>query len=115
MTSRRPLSVTALALLFVMAGVLGMAHHGAQLARSGCCNGSAAVAVAVRVAMTVSGVLALYGVGWSRWALTALAAYFLVSADLRSPMAVVFHAVLLGATARILFSESATAFFRRRA
>jgi hypothetical protein len=110
LVSRRPLSVTLVAYLFVAAGLVGIAYHGRDLA--GPELGAEAIWVLLlRLAAIVAGVFLLRGANWARVVAIAWIAYHVVLSGFHSASELAVHLVFLVVIAWVLLRPSVAAFF----
>jgi uncharacterized membrane protein len=112
-TTRRPISVTLAAWLFVIAGTVGLAAHWSELAPAAALAGDAIWVVIVRVLAIVAGVFLLRGAPWARWLALAWLAYHVALGAAHSPFELAVHAVFLVVVAAALLHRAANAYFGR--
>jgi hypothetical protein len=104
---KRPISVTMLGFLFIVAGLVGVAYH--------LCERPADPAIVlitfIRIVAVVGGVFLLRGHSWARWLLVGWLAFHVVSA-LHSLSEMAAHGVLLIVVAYFLFTPPAAKYFQ---
>lgn len=108
----RPRSVTAIAYLFVAAGVFGLAYHAADIDPRGPFDYRLAWVLVVRLLAIVAGVFLLRGANWARWLAIAWIGYHVALSALHSWVDTAVHAVLLAGIAYVLLRPPVAAFFR---
>jgi hypothetical protein len=111
---KRPHSVTAIAWLFIAAGVLGFGHHVTELDLRQPFADGVLWTLIVRLLALVAGVFMLRGADWARWLALAWLAFHVLLGAAHSVSNAVIHAILLGAIAFALLRPSTTAWFRQR-
>jgi len=110
---KRPVAVTAVGTLFVLAGLVGLTYHAMELGRSGPRDADLYLVLFVRVLALVSGVFIFRGANWARWLAMAWMAYHAVlSAFDRSTSGVVVHLLMLAAISYLLLRRDTSAYFR---
>ena len=105
---KRPLPVTILGCLFIVAGLVGLAYH---LSESPLEHGIVLVSM-VRIIAVIGGVFLLMGRGWARWLLLAWIAFHVVVSAFHSLSETVAHLVLLVLIAYFLLKPPASNYFR---
>ena len=110
-TIRRPLSVTIIAWLFILAGSVGVAYHATDF-RSKAPFDHASVCL-VRVIAIIAGVYLLRGRNWARWVLVLWLAYHVLLAAFHTVGGVVMHVILLAVIGYFLFRANASAYFQK--
>jgi hypothetical protein len=100
----RPLSVTLIGVLFVAAGIVGLAHHVAEFEPW---------VLVLRVLAIVAGGFILLGADWARWLALGWVAYHVVVGAFHSWSEALAHVVVLAGCAVALLHPRATAYFRR--
>ncbi len=110
---KRPLSVTLISCLFLVAGVVGIAYHSSELKELGAAPDSIWV-LAVRLLAIIGGVFALRGENWARWLLLAWISYHVFLSMYHPVSELVMHVVLLIVVIYILFLSKASTYFRKQ-
>jgi hypothetical protein len=110
----RPPSVTAIGILFVAVGVLGLAYHSGELTLKDPFHNNAVWILLVRFLAIVGAVFLLAGANWARWFLLVWLAYHVLLSALHTPLKLVIHTLLLGVIAYVLFRRPASRYFRTR-
>ena len=105
---KRPLPITILGCLFIVAGLVGLAYH---LSERPLEHGIVLVSM-VRIIAVIGGVFLLMGRGWARWLLLAWIAFHVVVSALYSLSNTVAHLVLLLLVAHFLLKPPASNYFR---
>ena len=108
----RPLSVTVIGLLFIVAGAVGLAYHAKDLEVADPFKNDVVWVCLVRLLAIVFGVFTLRGRNWARWGLISWMAYHVLLSAYHSLREVLMHALLLAVFAWFLFRPVASAYFR---
>ena len=112
-TSKRPIAVSAVGILFVLAGLVGLTYHAMELGRPGPRDADLPLVLFVRVLALVAGVFLFRGASWARWLTMAWMAYHaILSAFDGSVSGVVVHTLMLAAISHLLLRPDSAAFFR---
>jgi hypothetical protein len=107
---KRPLFVTILGCLFIVAGTVGLVYH---LSERPLEPGIVVVSF-VRVLAIVGGVFLLLGHGWARWLLLAWLAFHVAVSALHSVSESLAHLALLVAFGYFLLTPPASTYFQFR-
>src|SRR6476620_7475137 len=110
--NKRPLSVTMIGCLFLVAGTVGLVYHVREFTRPAPFQYEVLWVSLVRVMAVVGAIFLLRGHNWARWLLVAWLAYHVVLSALHSMPQAIFHAALLAVIAYFLFRPPASAYFR---
>jgi hypothetical protein len=105
---KRPLTVTILGYLFIVAGLVGLVYH---LSESPHDHGIVLVSV-VRIIAVVGGVFLLIGRDWARWLMLAWLAFHVVVSAFHSLSEFLPHLVLLMVVGYVLLGPPASNYFR---
>jgi len=108
--NKRPISVTLLADLLIVAGAVGIAYHFTDF--RGARPGEYFGVLAVRLLAIVCGVFLLRGQGWARWLAMAWIAFHVGLSYFHSMQQMAMHAVVLLVFAVVLFRSAANRYFR---
>ena len=108
--NRCPLTVTIVAWIYIVAGVIGFAYHAANFG----------VPIAydfvwvelLRLTAVVCGVYMLRGRNWARWLALAWISYHVVLSGFHSWFELAAHTLLCATFAYFLFRPPATRYFR---
>lgn len=109
----RPRSVTAMGVLFIGVGIVGLAYHASEVDLAHPFQSDALLIQFVRLLAVVAGVFILRGANWARWLAIAWMAFHVIVSALHSAGEALAHAVLLAAIAYVLLRPAASAYFRR--
>ena len=112
--SKRPLSVTVIGWLFVLAGVIGLAYHASDFGARRPFQYDLVLVSFVRLLAILFGVFLLRGSNWARWGLILWLAYHVILSGFHSVFEFVMHSVLLALIAYFLFRPKVSAYFRAR-
>ncbi len=110
--TKRPISITVISGIFLLAGVVGLAYHGAELARAGRYQQGDFWVLFVRLLAVIGGAFLLRGANWARWLLVAWLMFHVALSALHSASEFIVHGLLLGVIAYFLFHRPASAYFR---
>ena len=105
---KRPIPVTILGSLFIVAGLVGIAYHLSERP----VGPSIVLVTFVRLLAMVGGVFLLMGHSWARWLLVAWLAFHVVVSGFHSLSEMAAHAVLLMVVAYLLFTPPASKYFQ---
>src|SRR5947209_4858406 len=114
-TIRRPISVSVIGVLFLVAGIVGVAYHAREFTLRGPIQSDVVLVCLVRVLAIVGGVFLLRGHDWARWLLVGWMAFHVVISGFHSVSELIVHAGLLGIIAYWLFRAEALRYFRPEA
>lgn len=104
--SHRPVSVSIVAVLYVIAGVAGILYHGKELVTPGGITLAALGILLVRLLAIVAGISLFLGRRWARWLVIGWMAFHVIVRALNSPEQFVFHLVFLILLCIVLFRTS---------
>ena len=108
----RPLAVTLVGLLFVVAGIVGLAYHATEIDTSAGVRVEAVWILLLRLLAIVGGLFVLRGRNWARWLLVGWMGYHVVLSARHSLFEIAVHALLLVLIAYGLFRRASAAFFQ---
>ena len=109
----RPRSVTAMGVLFIGVGIVGLVYHASEIDFAHLFESDALLILFVRLLAVVAGVFMLRGANWARWLAIAWMAFHVVVSAFNSVGEALMHAVLLAVIAYVLLRPDASAYFRR--
>lgn len=109
--NKRPLAVTIIACLFIIAGLVGFSYHVTKFDVNGPVQYEHIWILILRVLVIVCGVFMLRGSNWARWLLLVWIAYHVVLSAFHTLPEMAIHSVLLAVVAYLLFRPSASAYF----
>jgi hypothetical protein len=107
---KRPLSVTLIACLFIIAGSVGFVYH---LHTDRPLNHWVIIIFAVRLFAVVGGAFLLLGQNWARWLLLAWLAFHVCGSALHSYSEALAHLALLILLGYILLRPPASNYFQQ--
>ena len=110
--SRRPHSVTAIGVLFIIVGVVSVAYHASEFKTRGSFQYDLVWVLVVRLTALVCGVFMLRGSNWARWVGVGWMAFHVGLSAVHSWSALIVHGALLGIIVYCLFRPPASAYFR---
>jgi hypothetical protein len=108
---KRPLSVTIISLLFMIAGISGIVYHASEWIDVGTQPEDILVFI-IRLLAIVGGVFAWRGHNWARWLLLTWITYHVVLSFYHTTAELVMHGVLMVVTFIALFNRKANAYFK---
>lgn len=109
----RPLPVIIVAVLFILAGVIGFAYHAKELFDVN--NKDETIwMLFLRILAVVCGLLLLFRINWSRWLAIAWLAYHVFISALNSTAEMITHILFLIVVIVLLFLPVSSAFFQHK-
>jgi hypothetical protein len=105
---KRPLAVTTLGCLFILAGLVGLIYHFSDRPLK---VGIVLVSM-VRIVAIVGGIFLLLGRGWARWILLAWLSFHVVISAFHSVSESLAHLALLAMVGYFLFTEPGAKYFQ---
>jgi len=111
---KRPLSVTSIGWLFILAGTVGLVYHGAEFKRGGAFQYELVLVCLIRLFAIVCGLFILRGRNWARWGLLVWIAYHVVLSAFHTLSELIMHSLLFVIVAWFLLRPRAAAYFRAR-
>jgi hypothetical protein len=114
-SARRPWTVTAIAFLFIAAGLLGVTHHATDMFSGGTFRLDEVWLVLIRSLAIVAGVFMLRRADWARWLALAWLAYHVALSAFHSFSDTLIHGLLLAGIAFVLLHSASAAWFRGEA
>ena len=109
--TKRPLSVTIIGWLFIVAGAVGLVYHGTEFKIGGPVRYELALVCLIRLLAIVCGIFMLRGRDWARWGLLVWIAYHVVLSAFHSLSQFLMHGLLLAVVAWFLLRPRASAYF----
>lgn len=110
--SKRPLSVTIIAWLFVAAGVVGLAYHATEFKLARPFENDALWICFVRLLAIIGGVYLLRAQNWARWLCIAWMAWHVALSAIHSLSELITHTLMLVVFTFFLFRPRASVYFR---
>ena len=110
--NKRPHSVTAIGCIFIVAGVIGLAYHGAEFKAQRPFVYDSVWVLLVRVLAILGGVFLLRGSDWARWFLLIWIAYHVILSAFHSVFELITHSLLFAVIAYFLYRPRVSAYFR---
>ena len=110
--NERPRSVTAIGCIFIVAGVIGLAYHGAEFKAQRPFDYDIVWVLLVRLLAILGGVFLLRGSDWARWLLLIWIAYHVILSAFHSMFEVIMHGLLFAVIAYFLYRPRVSAYFR---
>ena len=110
--TKRPLSVTIIGWLFIVAGAVGLVYHGTEFKIGGPFKYELVMVCLIRLLAIVCGVFMLRGKNWARWGLLIWIAYHVVLSAFHTLSELVMHSLLFVIVAWFLLRPKASAYFR---
>jgi hypothetical protein len=111
---KRPLSVTVIGGLFLVAGLVGIAYHATDFKAQGFFQSDLVWVCFVRFLAIIGGSFLLRGSNWARWLLVVWMAYHVVLSAFHTPFELIMHSLLLAVIAYFLFRPAASVYFRQQ-
>lgn len=110
--NKRPLSVTIIAWIYIVAGVVGLAYHAKEFKLSPLFENDGFWICFVRLLAIVCGAFMLRGHNWARWLSVAWMAWHVYLSIFHPLSELIMHSLLLVVFAFLLFRPGAAAYFR---
>ena len=110
--NKRPHSVTAIGFIFVAAGAIGLAYHGAEFKAQRPFVYDNVWVLLVRLLAILGGVFLLHGKDWARWFLLIWIAYHVILSAFHSAFELITHSLLFAVIAYFLYRPRVSAYFR---
>jgi hypothetical protein len=110
--NKRPRSVTAIGCIFIVAGVIGLAYHGAEFKAQRYFDYENVWVLLVRLLAILGGVFLLRGSDWARWFLLIWIAYHVILSAFHSVFELITHSLLFAVIAFFLYRPRVSAYFR---
>jgi len=106
---KRPLSITIIGLMFIAAGLAGLAYHAHEFNPRSAQN---LWVFLVRLLAILGGVFLLRGRNWARWLLVAWVGFHVALSVLHTPFELLVHGLLFAGLLVFLFRGPAPSYFR---
>lgn len=113
-TSHRPIPVTIVAIIYILAGGTGIIYHAREYFVQEIVSPQMIWVLCIRLIAIVCGILLLKGLGWSRWLAITWLAYHVIIGFYHTVSEGVMHLVLLGVVAVLLYLPASSAYFKLR-
>jgi hypothetical protein len=109
--AKRPVWVTAVAVVLGLSGVVGLAYHSSELSANTPLLSEEYGVLLLRLVAIVTGVFLFRGANWARWLALAWIGFHVVISlpDVGKSLT---HVVILAIFAMVLFSRNSTTWFR---
>ena len=108
---QRPLSITILACVYIVAGAIGFAAHLTDFRASDAFRYDGIWIELVRLLAVLAGAFMLRGRNWARWLAMAWIAFHVVLSIFHSRMELIVHALICAAFAWCLFGPGTSRYF----
>ncbi len=109
---KRPLAVTVVGWLSIIAGAVGFIYHLKDVDRQHPFADDAIWILAVRLIAVLAGIFVLRRINAGRWILVVWMAYHVVLSYLHAPASLAMHVLLLAAIVLSLFNASVNRYFK---
>jgi hypothetical protein len=110
--NKRPLSVTVISVIFLVAGVIGLVYHATEFKSQTPFRYDLVWVSLVRLLAIICAVFMLRAGNWARWLLVIWIAYHVVLSAFHSASELIIHSLLLVVVAYFLFRPSTSLYFR---
>jgi uncharacterized membrane protein HdeD (DUF308 family) len=110
--NKRPLAVTVIGWIFIVAGVIGLAYHIRELNPQRPFKDDVIWVLLVRLLAVLGGLFLLRGREWARWILLIWMAYHVILSAVHSIFELIMHTLLFAVIAYFLFRPRVSAYFR---
>ena len=108
--NKRPLLVTLISWLFILAGAVGLAYHGTEFAKG--IRYELILVLLLRLLAIIAGLFMLRGKNWARWVLIGWLLYHVILSAFHSQSELIMHCLLLIVIGYFLFRAKASTYFR---
>jgi len=112
MATKRPLSVTIIGWLFIVAGAVGLVYHAPELKAGASFRYEPVLVCLIRLLAIVCGAFMVRGSNWARWGLLVWIAYHVVLSVFHTRFELVMHSLLFAVVAWFLLRPKAAEYFR---
>jgi hypothetical protein len=113
MMKKRPVTVILVAVLFMLAGLIGFIYHFKDFFTPGNNPGEIVWVLLIRILAVLCGILLYLGYKWARWLAMAWLLYHVILSAFHSTSELITHLILLILVAVLLFLPVSTRFFTR--
>jgi hypothetical protein len=110
--NKRPLAVTVIGWIFILAGGVGLAYHLTEFNPQHPFKDDVIWVLLVRLLAILGGLFLIRGRDWARWLLLIWMAYHVILSAFHSMFELIMHTVLLAVIAYFLFRPHVSAYFR---
>jgi uncharacterized membrane protein HdeD (DUF308 family) len=110
--NKRPLTVTVIGCIFLVAGVIGISYHLTELNPQRPFEADVIWVLLVRLLAILGGLFLLRGRDWARWFLLIWLAYHVILSSFHSIFELITHSLLFAVIAFFLFRPRVSAYFR---
>ena|ERR1043165_2608949 len=108
---KRPLSITLIAGLFFVAGIIGLIYHATEIKTNGPFRSDLILVLVVRLLAVVGAIFLWRGKNWARWLLILWLGYHVALSMFHSVSETLMHAALFSVIGFFLFRPSASRYF----
>ena len=108
---QRPLSITLISFLFIIAGAVGIIYHASEL--KDVATPEVSLVLFVRLLAIIGGIFTLRGANWARWLLLAWIIYHVILSFFHSTAEVIMHFILAIVVVVSLFHPKANSYFKK--
>ena len=112
--NKRPLTVTVISIIFIVAGGVGLAYHITELNPQRPFENDAIWVLLLRFLAILGGLFLLRGRNWARWLLLVWLAYHVILSAFHSMSELITHSLLFVVIAYFLFRPRVSAYFGTR-
>jgi len=106
----RPLIITLISLLFIIAGASGIYYHLNDFDNF---TSEAVLVFAIRLIAIAGGVFVFLGYNWGRWVLIGWMIYHVILSFFHSGLEIAIHLGFLAITVLALFNKQASGYFKK--
>jgi hypothetical protein len=110
---KRPLPVTLISLLFIVAGISGIIYHASDWRDITTQPGETILVFMLRLLAIVGGIFSWRGANWARWLLVAWIAYHVYLSFYHTIPELAMHGVIMALVMAALFNRKASTFFQK--
>lgn len=110
--TKRPVSVTIIGWLFIVAGTVGLVYHAKEFKADGPFQYELVLVCLIRLLAILCGAFILRGSNWARWGLLVWIAYHVALSAFHTLSELAMHSLLFVVVAWFLLRPRASAYFR---
>jgi len=112
--TKRPISITILAWLYIAIGAIGIAYHATEVRTGGITQYDVLWIELFRFVAIVCGVFMLRGANWARWVALAWMGFHVIVSVFHERFQLAVHCVFFAVIAWLLFRRQASQYFNAR-
>lgn len=111
--NKRPILVTIIGFLFIVAGTVGIVYHAGDFKNLGV-SPELIWVLLIRLLAIIGGLFVLRGQNWARWLLVTWMAYHAVLSFFHTPLEFAIHVLFLALASYALFNSHVSGYFLKQ-